>query len=543
MSSTATSLHTFETSSLVAPENSTPTSTSTSTSTSTRLPTVNVCPTTSPSSSTVDSSMRIATSASTSTSTSTSTFNLKCADLYPSANCDDSTRPIFSGNFNLNDTLDIPVEIDTVTILGNFSMQSNSQISVQVESVNNSDFRQPVVKILGIFYADGTVSLSLPNFGNFEIFLFEFEQMIGDIQIQLEKFQLENVKRQTPCQVTPARSRTEFRVKIVCDPDLQVENSKPAVFSVGEIVGIIVGAFVLLVVVAVVVVLLLRRNRKNKFDRSLEIPMNSARNITMRDMTLSDVHVEKRLGAGNFGEVYSGYWAGTRVALKRTKEENDIEFLAEISTLSEVIHPNVVQYYGVAAVDDRMYIVMEWMPLGSLVDIIKSISETSTLVDIALQCCAGMMHLSEKKIIHRDIALRNVLIAQSHQQKYVAKMADFGMARIIPDGDYSSDGSVFPVKWCAPEIIDHRQFSVASDVWAFGIMLWELFSEGDKPYSGMTLRETAAFVSNGKTMDAPSDAPLSIQKAMRQCWAKEAKDRPTFSEVHSLLKTAQKELN
>eukprot|EP01119_Soliformovum_irregulare_P004617 TRINITY_DN1567_c2_g1_i5.p2 TRINITY_DN1567_c2_g1~~TRINITY_DN1567_c2_g1_i5.p2 ORF type:complete len:317 (-),score=101.73 TRINITY_DN1567_c2_g1_i5:64-1014(-) len=258
----------------------------------------------------------------------------------------------------------------------------------------------------------------------------------------------------------------------------------------------------------------------------------------MSGFQLENVKPERKIGSGAFGDVYVGTWSGEKVALKKMKEGDEKatrEFLDEINTFKEVVHSNIVQYLGTTKVDGEQYIVMEWMSLGSLGTMVSKINDMTVLLDIARQCAAGMIHLAGKKIIHRDLALRNVLLTSSEKGAYVAKIADFGMSRITEKGDYNVEGDHIPIKWCAPEILQKSEFSTRSDAWAFGILLWELFT-AQSPYPNMTNKEAADKVCEGYHMDPPSTAPQSVQDLMLKLWSFKPEDRPTFETCEKILR-------
>eukprot|EP01119_Soliformovum_irregulare_P003483 TRINITY_DN1406_c0_g1_i1.p1 TRINITY_DN1406_c0_g1~~TRINITY_DN1406_c0_g1_i1.p1 ORF type:complete len:151 (-),score=53.29 TRINITY_DN1406_c0_g1_i1:109-561(-) len=145
-----------------------------------------------------------------------------------------------------------------------------------------------------------------------------------------------------------------------------------------------------------------------------------------------------------------------------------------------------------------------------------------------------MLHLASLKIVHRDLALRNVLIVPSADQMYIAKISDFGMSRVIKKGDVVKDERI-PVRWSSPEIILHKEFSTASDVWAFGILLWELFSRAQMPYPGISNVQVIEDVVEGKVMNPAHAAPFSIQSLMKSTWAMDPKERPTFEHICKIV--------
>jgi len=146
-----------------------------------------------------------------------------------------------------------------------------------------------------------------------------------------------------------------------------------------------------------------------------------------------------------------------------------------------------------------------------------------------------MVYLSDRKFVHRDLATRNCLVSDG----MVVKIADFGLSQRIYSSDYykGSDRDVIPVRWMPLESIMYSKFSIESDVWAFGILLWEIFSFALQPYYGMTHEEVVQFLKDGNTLSPPENTPPSIGALMTQCWNHQANRRPSFRIIHKTLRT------
>ncbi|XP_063094179.1 tyrosine-protein kinase Fer isoform X4 [Cavia porcellus] len=215
-----------------------------------------------------------------------------------------------------------------------------------------------------------------------------------------------------------------------------------------------------------------------------------------------DIALGELLGKGNFGEVYKGTLKDkTAVAVKMCKEdlpqELKIKFLQEAKILKQYDHPNIVKLIGVCTQRQPVYIVMELVPGGDFLTFLRKKKDElklQQLVTFCLDVAAGMFYLESKNCIHRDLAARNCLVGENN----VLKISDFGMSRQEEGGVYSSSGlKQIPIKWTAPEALNYGRYSSESDVWSFGIFLWETFSLGVCPYPGMTNQQAREQVERG----------------------------------------------
>ena len=196
-----------------------------------------------------------------------------------------------------------------------------------------------------------------------------------------------------------------------------------------------------------------------------------------------------RLGAGQFGEVYKGTWNGKiPVAIKSLKQGSmkKESFLEEATIMKRLKHKNLITLYAVVSKTEPILIVTELMAKGSLLDYLRNEGRSlvlKTLVYINSQVAQGMAFLEARNFIHRDLAARNVLVSEND----VVKIADFGLSRCIDDGIYVAHvGAKFPIKWTAPEACNFNQFTTKSDVWSFGILMYEVVTYGRMPYAGMS---------------------------------------------------------
>ncbi|KAB0379295.1 hypothetical protein FD755_007079 [Muntiacus reevesi] len=246
----------------------------------------------------------------------------------------------------------------------------------------------------------------------------------------------------------------------------------------------------------------------------------------------------ERLGAGQFGEVWMGYYNGhTKVAVKSLKQGSmsPDAFLAEANLMKQLQHQRLVRLYAVVT-QEPIYIITEYMENGSLVDFLKT-SEgikltINKLLDMAAQIAEGMAFIEERNYIHRDLRAANILVSHSLS----CKIADFGLARLIEDNEYTArEGAKFPIKWTAPEAINYGTFTIKSDVWSFGILLTEIVTHGRIPYPGMTNPEVIQNLERGYRMVRPDNCPEELYQLMMLCWKERPEDRPTFDYLRSVL--------
>lgn len=154
-------------------------------------------------------------------------------------------------------------------------------------------------------------------------------------------------------------------------------------------------------------------------------------------------------------------------------------------------------------------------------------------LSISQQVAAGMAYLSERKFVHRDLATRNCLVGE----KMVVKIADFGLSRNIYSADYykANENDAIPIRWMPPESIFYNRYTTESDVWAYGVVLWEVFSQGMQPYYGMAHEEVIYYVRDGHILGCPDNCPVELYSLMRLCWSTPPSDRPSFSSIHRIL--------
>uniref|UniRef100_A0A8C6NIJ5 receptor protein-tyrosine kinase n=1 Tax=Nothobranchius furzeri TaxID=105023 RepID=A0A8C6NIJ5_NOTFU len=339
----------------------------------------------------------------------------------------------------------------------------------------------------------------------------------------------------------------------------QIQNRLPLL--VGSVMG---GAAFLLVVAAIVVVVVFRSKRRESpySDRlqryignrggvkyyvdpsTYEDPSEAVKEFA-REIEPAHLKIEEVIGAAQFGEVSRGRYrpAGRREVLVAVKTlrwgASDRErgmFLSEAGVLGQFDHPNVLKLEGVVTRSPPERIITEFMENGPLDAFLRENEgqfSVLQLVGMLRGVGAGMRYLSERNFVHRDLAARNVLV----NSNLVCKVSDFGLSRLMRGLDHNiptytaSLGSKIPVRWTAPEAFQHRKFSSASDVWSFGVLMWEVMSYGERPYWDMSNQEVA----DQYRLPPPHSCPPALHSLMLQCWQAEREDRPGFDSILSSL--------
>jgi len=277
---------------------------------------------------------------------------------------------------------------------------------------------------------------------------------------------------------------------------------------------------------------------------------HSKDNVPLESIKLTSV-----IGEGEFGSVYKGSYMSDSgvvkgVAVKALSSETiepgqSEDFLREAKVMMDLDHQCIVQLLGISH-GPPVLMILELVPLGSLLSYLEDnpqdVSPDFEIPLWASQIACGMNYLQGKKFVHRDLAARNILLAS----KYQAKISDFGLSRVIGgEKDYyrASHGGRWPVKWYAPECINYGTFTHASDVWSYGIVLWEMFSYGKQPYEGKTGLKTLEYIEAGNRLAMPEKANNDDYGIMLECWSYKPDDRPSFDDLFKYFSDNPEYLN
>ncbi|XP_077991296.1 epidermal growth factor receptor-like [Glandiceps talaboti] len=328
---------------------------------------------------------------------------------------------------------------------------------------------------------------------------------------------------------------------------------------------IIIGSIVATLPVIAIIVLLVwyvRRQREmdEKRERYLQVgtadmPMDTfaeAENIEpsgalpnkahLRIISESELQKGGILGAGAFGTVYKGLWLpeGDKVripvAIKVLHEGNmtskaNQELLEEAYLMASTNHENVVRLLCLS-MSHQMMLITQLLPLGALIDYLrkhKHIIGSQHILNWSVQIAKGMYYLETKRLVHRDLAARNVLVETPSR----VKITDFGLAKFIDvnQDEYTAGGGKMPIKWLALECITHRRFTHQSDVWSYGVTLWEIMTFGGKPYEGVKPRDIPDLLEKGERLRQPDICTIEVYMIMLKCWMLDEDSRPTFKEL------------
>ncbi|XP_056226265.1 receptor tyrosine-protein kinase erbB-4-like isoform X2 [Seriola aureovittata] len=315
----------------------------------------------------------------------------------------------------------------------------------------------------------------------------------------------------------------------------------------------IIGSLFIIVILALSVAVYVRRKsikKKRALRRFLETelvepltPSGTAPNqAQLRILKETELKRVKILGSGAFGTVYKGIWVpegetvkipvAIKILNEATGPKANVEFMDAL-IMASMEHPHLVRLLGVC-LSPTIQLVTQLMPHGCLLDYVHEHKDnigSQLLLNWCVQIAKGMMYLEERRLVHRDLAARNVLVKSPNH----IKITDFGLARLLDadEKEYNADGGKvgMPIKWMALECIHYRKFTHQSDVWSYGVTIWELMTFGGKPYDGIPTREIPDILEKGERLPQPPICTIDVYMVMVKCWMIDADSRPKFKEL------------
>ncbi|PRP77839.1 putative leucine-rich repeat receptor-like protein kinase [Planoprotostelium fungivorum] len=316
--------------------------------------------------------------------------------------------------------------------------------------------------------------------------------------------------------------------------------------NIGAIIGGIVGGFVFLMIVFIILFIVYRNRMRRENDMKMfeMIDINQLNTDTTKKYLIrtEEITLMNKIGSGSFGVVYRAKWRKTDVAVKQiradrvTQKKQLEDFIHEISIIQGLkSHLNIVAYIGVTIPPQSLSIITEYCSGGSLQRYLEKNPkcEMNTKIKFMKEIAQGMHHLHKEKVIHRDLASRNILLGENN----VAKVTDFGLSRTQEDPDVvgETESYVGPIKWMAPEAITNKEYSTKSDVWSFGVVMWEIIEQCE-PWKGIrAMRVAIDITANKKRLGISSKCPGPLAAIMTACWEEDPAHRPDFSKLMSEL--------
>ncbi|KAL6109646.1 ntrk1 [Pungitius sinensis] len=284
------------------------------------------------------------------------------------------------------------------------------------------------------------------------------------------------------------------------------------------------------------------------------------KDMCVQNIKRQDIVLKWELGEGAFGKVYLAECANLSpdsakmlVAIKTLKDANEStrqDFQREAELLTVLQHQHIVRFYGVCTDGEPLAMVFEYMRHGDLNRFLRAhgpdariLEETKMpplgqltlpqMLHIAAQIASGMVYLASLHFVHRDLATRNCLVGEG----MVVKIGDFGMSRDIYSTDYYRVGgrTMLPIRWMPPESIMYRKFTTESDIWSFGVVLWEIFTCGKQPWYQLSNSEAIECITQGRELERPRTCPKEVHLLMQGCWQREPQQRMVIKDLHGRL--------
>ena len=368
---------------------------------------------------------------------------------------------------------------------------------------------------------------------------------------------------------------------IKCYYSIEEDDDSVVFVIVVSIIVLIVFLLFLIVCSTLCVLYYKLHYKKNPIQQTLDTPVSPCYYTLMQSplKTLEQygieydydmLQIENKIGEGEFGIVYKAKAPGLKrsdwevsadqfVAIKMLKTNTNLkivlDFVKEVDTVVNFEHENVIRLFGICTEQlDHICMIFEYMELGALRELLRksnprnpdfyqmssneAIIKPSQFLSICIQLARGLDYLSKKRFVHRDIATRNCLV----DSQFVFKIADFGLSRDVYESDYYGLGgkpALLPVRWMPPESLLYGRFTVKSDVWSYGVLMWEVFTFATQPYFGASNQKVIDNIRGLVLLECPSLCTQEMYEIMLECWQKIPIKRPEISEVLQSLERLQ----
>ncbi|XP_022103983.1 epidermal growth factor receptor-like isoform X2 [Acanthaster planci] len=374
-------------------------------------------------------------------------------------------------------------------------------------------------------------------------------------------FQCRNVKHGRECLEKCPEGFLNSSGVCMKDPSLEsTRNPQKSGTPVGTIVGITVSLVAIIIVAIIAYIVYNRLTKSGYIPPALALKDLQGANYGNGPLTpsgavpnqaqlkiIKETELKRGsvLGSGAFGTVYRGLWipegeAKIRIpvaikVLREVSPQASEELLEEAKVMASVDHPYLLRLACVCMAQE-ISLITQLMPLGALLDYVREHKDrigSHHLLNWCYQIAQGMVYLEEKHLIHRDLAARNVLVQTAQQ----VKITDFGLAKFldVDESEFQAQGGKMPIKWLALECIHHRRFSHKSDVWSFGVTMWELMTFGGKPYDGVRARDVPDLLEKGERLQQPPISTIDVYMLMVKCWMLDEESRPSFKQLSDEL--------
>eukprot|EP00048_Salpingoeca_helianthica_P013569 m.203358 g.203358 ORF g.203358 m.203358 type:complete len:1016 (-) comp15520_c0_seq7:36-3083(-) len=333
----------------------------------------------------------------------------------------------------------------------------------------------------------------------------------------------------------------------------QAGAAEESLLASGAGIGVMAGCGVLLLGMAFWLHAHLTRNALKRHDFARELAQIQRQQgllqmlKTPREVKRECIKLLDMLGKGHFGQVYKGtvqeksnpeYLVAVKTLVTDASEEHQRDLLYEAALMAQLEHDNVVSLVAVCTLAPQPLLLLQFCEHGSLLSFLQRRTGFDSLtlsarLSVALDCARGMRYLHSLDIVHRDLAARNVLVASD----YTCKISDFGLSRELNDRDYYklAFSACLPIRWSAPEVLEDGRYNHMSDVWSFGILLHEVFANGESPYKNMSNEQVIVRVKAGYRLGRARECPDSLYALQRRCWDQDPKARPDFTALSAAL--------